>query len=43
MPLENHAIAGERAATLTLLVLDFGLNVVNGVAALHFQRDGLAS
>ena len=28
---------------LTLLVLDLLLDVLNGVAALHLQRDGLAS
>jgi hypothetical protein len=33
------APAGER---LTLLVLDLGLDVVDGVRALHLQRDGLA-
>ncbi len=27
---------------LTLLVLDFGLHVVDGVGRLHLQRDGLA-
>ena len=27
----------------TLLVLDLGLDVVNGVAGLHLQGDGLAS
>ena len=27
---------------LTLLVLDLGLHVVNGVRGLHLQRDGLA-
>ena len=29
--------------TLTLLVLDFGLDVVDGVRGLHLQRDSLAS
>ena len=28
---------------LTLFVLDFGLDVVNSVAGLHLQGDGLAS
>ena len=27
---------------LTLLVLDLGLHILNGVTGLHLQRDGLA-
>ncbi len=30
------------AVVLTLLVLDFALDIVDGVRALHLQRDGLA-
>ena len=32
-----------RLQALTFLVLDLGLDVVNGVRGLHLQRDGLAS
>ena len=31
-----------KSLMLTLLVLDLGLDVVNGVAGLHLQGDGLA-
>ena len=30
-------------SVLTLLVLDLALDIVNGVGALHFEGDGLAS
>ena len=41
-----HATAptgGTSTEVLTLLVLNFALDIVDGVRALHLQRDGLAS